>query len=145
MINKVKSLPDYFSVNPKVLLLIDGTGALLTAFFLAVILARFQKAFGMPIDTLYFLSAIACGYSFYSFFCSYFLTGNKQNQIRIIAFANIAYCCITIGFVLYFRERLTVLGWSYFLLEFIIISCLASIELTAVKKSVGVRPLLRTE
>lgn len=137
MINKVKSLPDYFSVNPKVLLLIDGTGALLTAFFLAVILARFQEAFGMPANTLYLLSAIACSYSFYSFFCSYFLTGNKQNQIRIIAFANIAYCCITISFVLHFRERLTVLGWSYFLLEFIIISCLASIELTAVKKSVG--------
>ncbi len=127
------------SLNPKRLFLIDGFGALLTAVVLFTILARYEDHFGMPRNVVYFLSAMACVYSIYSFCCSFFVSRNWSNYLRTIAIANIAYCCLTFGFMLYFFQVLTILGLVYFSLEIVVISCLVFLEFKVIAARKKVR------
>jgi hypothetical protein len=121
--------------NPKNILLIDGLGALLTAFLLGTILTRLEEYFGMPSKVLYSLSIIACVYAVYSIYCHFFVDGDWRPFVRVIAIANLVYCCITVGIVIVFYQALTILGWVYFLGEILIIVGLVCIEVWAISKS----------
>lgn len=112
--------------------LIDGIGALLTAFLLGFVLARFEEYVGMPPSILYLLSAIAFTYAIYSLTCRLKIKGNWKPYLKIIAFANLAYCVITLSLVIFYYSNLTALGLGYFVLEIVIIVVLAKIELTIV-------------
>ena len=120
---------DRITDNPRRLFLVDGFGAFLTAFFLGVILVKFEAYFGMPQSVLYILSAIACVYGIYSICCSVFIRSNWRPFLKVIAIANLLYCCLTIGLVIYFYQRLTILGLTYFLLELIVMVVLIIVEL----------------
>ena len=114
--------------NPKKIFLLDGLGALLTAYLLAGILTRFESIFGMPTNVLLFLASIACLYMFYSMSCYLFLKSNYQAYLRIIIIANLFYCCLTFGLVIYFYEQITALGLTYFLLEIGVVVGLVIVE-----------------
>jgi len=119
---------DKITSNPKKLFLIDSFGAVLTAFFLGVILVRFEDSFGMPRTVLYFLSIVPCIYAIYSICCCFLLVSNWGPYLKGIAIANLVYCCLTIVLVIYFYQKLTILGLIYFLLELIVMSGLIIIE-----------------
>jgi peptidoglycan/LPS O-acetylase OafA/YrhL len=121
MLNKITS-------NPKLLFLIDGVGALLSAFLLGVVLASAETTFGMPRKTLYFLAALACLFALYSFWNHVRFNENWRPQLRGIAIANLLYCGLTAAFVIYFRQELTKWGLTYFLLEMVVVLCLVAIE-----------------
>ena len=123
-----QNLLDKLSSNPKKLFLIDGLGALLTAVLLLTILARYEDRFGMPRNVVYFLSAVAFTYAIYSFCCSVLAKRSWFIYLRIIAIANIMYCCLTFGLMIYFFQVLTILGLVYFSLEIVVISCLVFLE-----------------
>jgi len=55
--------------EPTRLFLIDGYGALLSAFLYMVVLVNFESAFGMPQRELHFLGFLAGVYAVYSFSC----------------------------------------------------------------------------
>lgn len=129
MKDRVSSMVQQFSINPKRLFLIDGLGALLTAFLIVAMLMRYIEIFGMPLKPLYFLSGIAFSYAIYSICCYLFIGRHWQAYLKLIAFANLLYCCVTITFVIYFYASITILGFIYFSVELIVISCLAAIEL----------------
>ena len=99
----------------KKLFLIDGLGALLSAFLLGVILVRWEPVFGMPAKVLYPLAAIAGVFAIYSLSCHFFLTQNRGRFLKGIAVANLLYCCLTLTLVVYFYSQLTVLGGRIFL------------------------------
>ncbi|MCB0705755.1 MAG: hypothetical protein KDC34_10620 [Saprospiraceae bacterium] len=131
------------TLQPEKIFLLDGIGALLSAFFLGVLLVRFEAVFGMPKSALYLLASLACLYALYSLSCYFRFSprrrGNKINTnwrpyLRGIAMANLFHCCLTFGFVIYYYAKLTPLGLSYFLLEFLIIIFLVRIELATGKK-----------
>ncbi|MEM6633615.1 MAG: hypothetical protein AAF694_28335 [Bacteroidota bacterium] len=65
----LKFFDDLFS--PKKLLIIDGLGALLSAFLLGVVLVRFESQVGMPRNSLYVLAAFPCIFAIYDLI-SYF-------------------------------------------------------------------------
>ena len=116
-------------INPQKLFLIDGLGALLSAFLLGVILVKFENIFGMPRKTLYFLAFLPCVFAIYDLY-SYLQTRKNQGLfLKIIATANLAYCFISIGAAFHHRQQLTSLGWIYFLFEILIIIVLVIIEL----------------
>jgi hypothetical protein len=117
------------SLQPKQLFLIDGFGAMLSAFLLGVILTRFESTFGMPREALYFLAALPCLFALYDFACYFRITENWRPFLKTIAIANLLYCCLSIGFLLLHYPSLTALGWLYFLLELAIVIVLASMEL----------------
>ena len=135
MATKFESILNKIASNPKRLFLMDGLGAFLSAFFLGVVLANFEFLFGMPLRVLYFLSIIACFYALFSAYCYCFVVKNERLYLTIIASANLIYCCLTVGLILYFHSTMTILGLVYFILELILICCLVLLELTAISKN----------
>jgi hypothetical protein len=111
------------------LFLIDSLGALLTAILLGFVLARFEPVFGMPKKVLYILSFIACIFFIYSFLCFLGKVENWRRYLKIIAVANLLYCCLTIVLAIYFFQKLTIPGLIYFALEIVVVTVLAIIEL----------------
>ena len=119
---------DKITRNPKILFLIDGLGALLTSFLLVVVLTKFQDDFRMPMRILYYLSLIALVISIYSFSCHFLLIDRWEPFLKGIIFANLTYCCLTMGSVYYFYQDLSLAGVLYFGVELIIIIALVSME-----------------
>lgn len=117
------------TVSPKQLFLVDGLGAVLSAFLIGIVLAGFESIFGMPQEVTYFLSIIPCLYAIYSFTCFRLIQKNWKPYLRFIALANLLYGCLTIGLVIYFYPHVTGWGLLYFIGEVIIIIGLAAIEL----------------
>jgi hypothetical protein len=117
----------------KKLFLIDGLGAFLTAFFLFVILRTFNEYIGMPKSILTLLSIIALVFGVYSFSCFFFLNKNRKPFLLTICIANILYCCLTLGLIIYYFPQLTILGITYFLLEIIVIGVLVYYEINVLK------------
>ena len=131
----MKKLFNKLILNPKRLFLIDGFGAFVTAFFMFAILRTFNEYFGMPKLTLDFLSIIALAFSGYSFCCFFLVSNNWHPFLRTISIANILYCCLTLGLVIYYYPLLTILGVTYFLIEIIIVVVLVFLEISALKKT----------
>ena len=131
----MKKLFNKLILNPKRLFLIDSFGAFLTAFFLFAILRTFDEYFGMPKLTLDFLSIIALAFSVYSFCCFFLVSNNWHPFLRTISIANILYCCLTLGLVIYYYPLLTILGVTYFLIEIIIVVVLVFFEINVLKKT----------
>ena len=127
-----KDSNDFFNkltLNPRILFLIDGIGALLSAFLLGVILTRFESIFGMPRKALYVLSFLPCLFAVYDFICYSQIAKKWRLYLKVIAIANLVYCCISIGFVFLHFQQLTYLGFLYFFFELAIVIILAYIEL----------------
>ncbi len=121
-----------FISNPKKLFIIDGLGAILSAFLLGYVLVKFEIIFGIPPKTLYTLAAMPMIIGFYDFYCirkkddlGYFMKG--------IAIMNITYCCISILFVFYHLGTITIYGCSYLIIETLIILTLSNIEYKVAK------------
>jgi hypothetical protein len=65
-----QSLLNKAAANPRFMFLIDGFGAVLTAFLSGVVLVRFEEFFGMPSNIMSILAIIACAFAAYSFTCA---------------------------------------------------------------------------
>ena len=115
--------------NPKKLFLLDGIGAIVSAFFLGVVLVQWESLFGIPVPTLYFLAGIPILFALYDLYAyqkephqlAPFLTG--------IAIMNVGYCCLSLGLAFYHRAVVTAWGWGYIIAEVAIILVLVVIEL----------------
>jgi hypothetical protein len=124
------SVHTYFVQNPRILFLLDGFGALLSAIFLFIIYF-FESYFGMPRPTMQLLITLPCLYVVYSFAC-YFLIGRHWRLgLQVIALANLGYCILTAFMVSKYQTALTSLGNAYFVLEMIVILVLVWVELRA--------------
>lgn len=124
-------------LTQKKILLIDSLGALLSVFILGVVLVKFESTFGMPRKVLYFLSITAGILGTYSFICYLLIKENRKPYLKIIANANLIYCCITVGLTIYFNRVLTNWGFTYFLCEVAVIIMLAIFELKSASKLIN--------
>jgi hypothetical protein len=118
--------------KPKRLFLMDGLGALTTAGLLFFLLAEFEYIFGMPKEVLHALSFMAILFSAYSFSCLLMVKQKWKFFLSLIAIANIIYCLLTSGLILYHYPQLTGWGLMYFIGEIAIIITLAYAEIKAV-------------
>lgn len=119
----------------KKLFLLDGFGALLSAFLLGVILVKLETYFGIPKQTLYFLAALPCLFAVYDFYCYFRIEENLGKFLKGIAIINLLYCCLSIGFAFHHFEEITYLGWAYIIGEIIIVVAIAVVELRAARQS----------
>lgn len=117
--------------NPKKLFLVDGFGGLFSALLLGVVLVYFKGSFGMSPSVLYPLSITACIFAAYSFTCYLLIKENPRTYLKVVAYANLLYCCVTLVLSLYFYNGLTSLGLLYFIAEIGVIITLAVVELKA--------------
>ena len=128
-VTMLKQFLGKFELEPKRLFLIDGLGAILTAVLLGVVLVRFERFFGIPSSILYFLAIPPIFFAIYDFL-SYKKDNIKIGQfLKGIAIMNLLYCCLSIGFAFYHTKTITILGWTYILIEISIVITLSIIEL----------------
>jgi len=120
-------LIDKWTNNPAQLFLLDGAGALLSAFMLGVVLVSLQPMIGMPISTLYLLAAIPCCFIFFDIYHSIKKSITGQ-PLRIICILNLAYCCLSLVMSILHRETLTAWGWIYIIGECLLILMIARLE-----------------
>ena len=116
-------------LEPKRIFLIDGLGAILSAILLGVVLVRLERIFGIPSSTLYFLAIPPIFFAIYDFLSYRRDTINIGLFLKGIAIMNLLYCCLSIGFAFYHKNTITILGWTYILVEVSIVITLAIIEL----------------
>ena len=127
----LKQLFSKAELPPPKLFLIDGFGAILSAFLLGVVLVKYESVFGIPSSTLYFLATIPIFFAIYDFYCyrkGYFKSGLFLKGIAVL---NIAYCFISIGFAIYHSRIITSLGRAYIAIEIVVVLILATIEYSA--------------
>lgn len=123
--------------NPKKLFFIDGAGAILSAFLLAVVIAQLEELFGIPASTLYFLAVFPVIFALYDFF-SYQQEKGKAGQFLMgIAVINFLYCCLSIGMAFYHLKTISLLGWAYILGEILIVMTLAIVEFTVAQRMIA--------
>ena len=127
---------DTIYTKPKTLFLIDGFGAVLSAFSLGVVLVHFEASFGMPKAVLYPLALAACGFALYDFICYFLFPSNWSIFLKGIALMNLLYCFVSIYLVLLHYPELTTLGLLYFFLEFVILFLLIGIEYKTATKPI---------
>jgi hypothetical protein len=136
MATKLPLTADKRASKLKRLLLVDAAGAFLTAILLITVVAGLQAYFGMPRQVVYILALLACLYGTYSLCCYFFLKNNQAPYLKLIAVANLIYCCVIVGLLFNFYQQLTVLGLIYFSAEVMIICVLALIEFKATREEV---------
>ncbi|WP_440069444.1 hypothetical protein [Tenacibaculum discolor] len=130
----IKRLLKSFTLNPKKLFLIDGLGAVLSAFLLGIVLVKFESIIGIPPSTLYFLAVFPLLFATYDFYCYRKKHNNLKFFLEGIAVANLLYCCFSVGVTLYHLKTITYLGWIYILAETLIILILLSFEFMIAKQ-----------
>ena len=106
----------------------------MSALLLGVVATSLADSFGMPSSVLYLLASVAVMFAVYSFSCYFFVVSDQSFYLRIIAIANLVYCLLTVGIVVYFYPQLTGVGLIYFGLEIMIIIGLVMMELKACSK-----------
>jgi len=129
-----EQIADKMASTPKKLFLIDGLGALLSAFLLGVVLVRLEHVFGIPVKTLYILAFLPCIFVIYDF---YFFLRFKENQKYFligIAIMNLIYAFISLGLAFQHSLEITLFGWTYIIVEVLIIISLVTIELKTASK-----------
>ncbi|MFN3852536.1 MAG: hypothetical protein ACK4NY_24105 [Spirosomataceae bacterium] len=119
------------SINPRKLFLFDGLGAIYSAFMLGFVLFQNEILFGIPKTVLFYLSIMAATFAVYSLTCYIGNPRKPKNYLRVIAFANLTYCCISLGIMTYFFQQITVLGIIYLILEKFVVLGLVFFELMA--------------
>jgi hypothetical protein len=115
--------------NPRKLFLIDGLGAILSAFMLGVVLVKLETTFGIPSSTLYLLAVFPVLFAIFDFYCYQKKHINSGQFLKIMGILNLVYCCLSIGFAFYHINTITILGWIYILIEILIIVVLSVFEL----------------
>lgn len=116
------------SLNPKILFLIDGSGAILSALLLGVVLVQFEQVFGIPSSTLYLLASLPCLFAIYDWYCYREGDAYLGKRLKGIALMNVSYCCISVGLAFYHIQTITYSGRIYIALEVMIVIALAFIE-----------------
>jgi len=115
--------------SPRKLFLVDGLGALVSAFLLGVVLVRLENIFGIPQSALYILAFVPCVFALYDFCCFFILKKNESAFLIVIGYANILYCLLSIGLAFCHHHSITYLGWTYLIVEIVIVLILAFTEI----------------
>lgn len=127
-------LIQYFTKNPKNLLLIDSIGAGMTAMSLYFIIRPWNTFFGMPENKLTVLTGLALCFCIYSAVCFLWVKRGLATFIRFIGMANVLYCAFTGGLVIMYYPLLTNVGIAWFLTEIAIIGSLSYVELRVARE-----------
>jgi len=117
------------NISLKNILRLDAAGALISAVLWLCVLPYFHQALGIPMKTCYFLGLFPVLFLIYDVICLYTIQESYMRYIRIIAWANLLYCVLSILVAIMHMYSLTKLGWGYITLEIIIVIAVASYEL----------------
>ncbi|MEZ4773978.1 MAG: hypothetical protein R3D00_12405 [Bacteroidia bacterium] len=124
----IKTFQKTLNAHPEILFLVDGAGALVSAFLLGVILVRWEQVFGIPASILYLLASLPVLFAVYDFYCYRTQKERPAVFLRAIAIANLLYCVLSLGLAIYHSQTITLWGWAYILSEILIVLILVKME-----------------
>jgi hypothetical protein len=116
------------SINPKKLFLIDGLGALFSAFMLGFVLVWLEEYFGIPIHILYILSVFPILFFIYDMLVFRLVEKRIRLFLKVISVLNILYCILSLILFFGHYQELRLLGWIYIISEILIVLIIAGIE-----------------
>jgi len=125
----VKKLKNYFSLFPRKLILLDFSGALVSAFMLGVVLVHWNSFFGIPVYALYVLAVIPCFFALYGLSIYAVESANAHAFLKNIAYLNLTYCIFSVAVAVFHAESIKPAGWVYLLVEILIVLLLARLEM----------------
>ena len=108
--------------------LLDGAGAILSAFLTGVVLVRWEAYFGIPPSVLYILAGLALGLAAFDAWAYARPVPGSARPLRTIALLNVGYCLLSLILAAIHRESLLPLAYVYLGLECLIVGILASVE-----------------
>ena len=131
MLNGIQKFLQELTTNPKRIFLVDALGALLTAISLFVIVVQLEYSFGIPSKVIYIMSGTAFSLFIYSISCHLLIKLNWKPFLGVIIACNSIYSLVSIGLLIKHSEKLTELGWIYFMLELTVILIIVIVEYSA--------------
>lgn len=120
--------------QPKLVFLIDGVGACISAAVLLAVIQPFPAFWGIPSKVAYTLALPAILLALFSGGCYLFLKIRFWLFIRLVAIGNVAYCVAVLLLTVSYFSVLTMMGKAYTTVELVIIGGLAYIELKVAAK-----------
>ncbi len=93
--------------------LVDGLGAVASTAATGTLLGWLHGVFGMPRPTLFVLVLAAVGFAVYSLTC-WRRGAPLRPWLPVVMAANLAYCVLVAGAVVWHHAQLTWLGIAYF-------------------------------
>lgn len=133
-----------FVRHPRVLFLVDGAGALLTALFVGVVLPALGAHVGTPRPVLRALALTAAVFAAYSWTCAATRPTRWPGYLRGIALANAGYCLVTTAVLIRFSAMLHVLDWLYFVGEIVVVGALVRLETRVARAGMADAPSMTT-
>jgi hypothetical protein len=121
-------MPTPWFREPRILLLLDFSSAVVTSLLAALLLATAILPTGLPTWILYSMSLSAAGFALFDV-VSVLRVSDRVRPLFAIGWLNLLYCAGTIVICVMFRSSVTYLGWMYFMLEGVLVIALACWEL----------------
>ncbi len=125
---------DYFVTNPRKLFIVDGLGAVVSAFMLGVVLVLLHSHIGIPQKTLYFLATFPVFFGLVDLYAYRQSAEKWPSFLKWIAIGNLMYCFVSIACAYLHWESIKPLGWIYLVLEIVIQLILIRLEYRIAKK-----------
>ncbi|WP_116107504.1 hypothetical protein [Lewinella sp. IMCC34191] len=119
--------------HPRLLFLIDGAGALWSAFVSGVVLITLQKYVGIPQQALYLLAAPPLLFVVFDTYCYLTYRGRPAGRLRTIAGLNLLYCLLSLALMVRHHDVLQLPGYGYLTVEIFVVANLALFEIRTAK------------
>lgn len=119
--------------TPKLMFLVDALGALISSLSLLLVLVPLEYYFGIPVNVLYYLGAIAVCLFIYSFSCYKLIKTRWKPYLKIIIILNTIYSLLSIGLILAHYHTVKPLGFAYLVLELAVIACVIALEYKTIR------------
>jgi hypothetical protein len=117
----ISSLINKFKTQPRRIFLFDGLGAVITILFLRIILVQLNDLVGIPISTLTILASLPMAFILIDVVGYVFFERIGPLVLKLIMTLNISYCFLSLYFGWLDFASITWLGWTYLMIEILII------------------------
>ena len=120
--------------HPKKLFLLDALGASISTVLLVTLLIQYQTWVGIPLTVLQILAVIPLFFAIYDLICYRFAGHFTVILLMGIAVLNVLYCAVSLVFAGLHYNTVTGRGWTYIVLEIVVILLLSLIEYKVAKQ-----------
>lgn len=114
--------------NPRNIFILDGAGAILSAFFLGIVLVKYQHLVGIPVSTLKLLAIIPLGFLLVDIVGWIGFDKIGKHVLKLIMLLNVLYCVFSISAAYSHQSVVTVLGWTYIIVEVLVVGLVVFLE-----------------
>lgn len=122
-----------FSDQPKSIFLLDFVGAIVTIFFLRIVLVQLNHLVGIPLSTLNLLVIFPIGFAVLDLVGYVFFKNIGVQVLKLLILLNLLYCTVSVYHGFLNTDSITFLGWTYLIIEILIISFVVGLEYRILK------------